>query len=148
MLALIIILSVAFTWLAYETKYFTVRLLVGKEHKPISKRNYITENIRSLCLTYNFKTWLGVLTGWEWARDHQTLPDGYIPTIELNINGTKHKLTPNGHKGIVKEVIKIYTKPHKPTGEVYPPSHYVELGLGQWRSVKIKSLKGLELAPN
>jgi len=150
MIATIIILILEFAWLFYESDFLRIRLPVGIAQIPEPPELYISnKDIRSFQLRSGYKSWLGILCGWEWAIKHEHDLDNWHPTIELHFETTRYKMSfNNGNGKLLGEIMKTMLAPHKPKTEIYPPSHYRESGLGCWRSTKIKSLKGLELAPS
>ena len=136
MLGVLAVIAAAYIWLGYETDWLRVRLLVGPEPikaEPIKPKVYYSHKSiwdlkQDLAHQYSYKLSPGVeevLCGWNWLFDNVHNLDTWLPTFELSINGSTHKLalTPET-KGIVKEIMLINTRPHKPF--VLPTYHPVK----------------------
>lgn len=142
MIGCIIVIVLAFTWLGYESDWMRIRLPVGAISKPrIVEAKLPHHRIAELCQTYSLHRYIEPIGGWRWAWEHQHIVPEYH--IELRLNGVTHKFNAD-RKGIVKEIIKVGIAPHKRQWEIYPPSHYAELGLGCWRSVIMPEVRRWE----
>jgi len=120
MIATIIIVGLGFIWLGYETNWMRVRLYKGKaiDYSVYHMRLQIREQLK-------LHQDIDPICGWDWLIEHRWDYKNWKATIELRVNGTTHKfsLSPSA-KGIIRDIIRINTKPHKPIQEVYQPSHY------------------------
>lgn len=127
-ISFIILISLAFAWLGYETKGLSVRLLVGAE--PIQYP--WDRQVWYLCNRFNLKEWMGCLCGWDWLAEHKDFT--FETRIQLSMNGNRYDMLVK-QPDILREVMKANTQKHKPKLEVYSPSHYVDVGLGHYKSV-------------
>lgn len=122
MIGFITTIILAFTWLAYETDWMRVRLPCGRQ---VSVVNQEIHNIMLIRNRFKISEVVSPICGWAWIIAHQHDLDNWRATIELRINGSTHRLSLKPEsKGIIKEIIKVNTKPHKVVTEVYRPSHY------------------------
>ena len=130
MIVTIFIVSLALSWLGYETKWLAVRLLVGELAKPkyarykaynsLTKRKFYDG--RALHEGNNYPEGYspngepeymiilnpgidGILCGWDWLNEHCAGMVDYQPKIEMNMGGVRYNMTIK-QPAIIKDVMK------------------------------------------
>lgn len=114
--ALIIIVAM-FTWLGYETNWFTIRLLAGPDLKPCTADEIAALRVKLFQSPgrnpfkhiggYIATGYAEPICGWEYIRDHQDLTPDYH--VELNLGTVKYSMTINhtpAAAGILAEVMR------------------------------------------
>ena len=131
MLATIIIITLALTWLFYETDFMRVRLLVGEPAKPkyarykaynaLTKRKFYDG--RALHEGNNYPEGYSpngepeyivvlnpgidnILCGWEWLNKHCASMVDYQPKVEMAIGGVRYNMTIK-QPAIIKDVMRV-----------------------------------------
>jgi len=125
----VLIISLSFTWLLWETDCLCIRLLVGELAKPkyaryevynsFSKRKYYTSRLRDggnlpadyspngepcyqIILNLGIKD---ILCGWEWLDEHCADMVDYQPDLQMNLGGIRYNMTIK-QPSILKDVMK------------------------------------------
>lgn len=107
MIATSIIIGVALLWLAYETDYMRVRLLVGKLAVVYERKSW--GELKPWIITKHHPFWLrhpdnmSPLCGLAWLENTMHVIPEY--KIELNTGGVHYKMNIKTHS-ILKEVMK------------------------------------------
>jgi len=128
----LIIISLAFTWLLYETDYLRVRLLVGHPPYPPKYARYEAYNIYTrrkpswndkplyeggnlpadyspngepcyqVILNPGIKN---ILCGWDWLNEHCADMVDYQPKVEMTMGGVRYNMTIK-QPAIIKDIMK------------------------------------------
>ena len=110
MIALVLIISLAYAWLLFESKFLSMRLLVGIEAKPITDLD-ILEVAQRIGWTYKnghraYKDWLIPMCGWEWVIRHEHDLDTYQPKVQMTMGGVRYNMTIK-QPSIIKDIMRV-----------------------------------------
>ena len=111
----IVWIALLFTWLGYETNWFTI-------HLPRYHRHIVTPvEIEELKRQFNWTSMCIPMCGWQWVYDHKDFSPEY--RIELII-GTMREIIVAKDATVIGKAMKIYRTKHNPNKPIYPVSHY------------------------
>lgn len=118
MIATIIIIGLALSWLAYETDYLRIRLLVGPWIVPLIYKRDTWENISRNLKPNPVPFWwkhpynMEPLCGREWLENHQHVLPEY--KIVLDFGTIRHTINVcPGNEQLLNNVVKINTRKHR-----------------------------------
>ena len=123
MIATIIILSLAFTWLGYETDWMRIRLVVGIESLP---PNWL------LFDWSKWKRYMIPICGWEWIKCHHHPTPEY--KIELIAPSSKYTIKSNCVPAL-RDAFRVYRNPYLKINLRKPT--YWELSQGYNKLLKV-----------
>lgn len=131
MLATIIVIALALSWMVYETDFMRVRLLVGEPAKPKYARYKVYNSSSRKTLKPDYRLHEGdnypegyspngepeyiivlnpgidnVLCGWEWLNKHCADLVDYQPKVQMLTGGVKYDMTIK-EPSIIKDVMRV-----------------------------------------
>ena len=130
MITTIIIMSLAFSWLGYETDWMRIRLPIGDRLIPKYARYEVYQGLKKRTVfwgdlaiyegyncqnderngepTYYIFLSPGVksvLCGWDWLNEHCADMVDYQPKVEMNMGGVRYNMTIK-QPSIIKDIMK------------------------------------------
>ncbi len=131
MIVALVVMALAFTWLALETDRFRVRLLVGIVAAPttIGEKRVAWDtfdwsdwgtrqsgfNNGHYGWLWSLKDWKEPICGWDWIKGRNHIIPEY--DVEFSVAGCRYKMHLNSTDKAAKalgQVMKVNTKKHRP----------------------------------